>query len=366
MSRPLTRGWPLLPKLAVEPQTSGPKEPRWGGPGGGVVGTPPLTIAEPRWGGSGGGVVGTPPLTNERGVALLLVLWITLLLTVIAAGFAVSIRVEGSAALNARGEAEAHALAVAGFQRALAELLEAWDYNALTEDGQAALIRIAGGEVRAAQPNQSTPPIVQRDGALTQGTYRYRIVDEERKINVDLASREVLIRLLDRVGLPSGVERDTIADSILDWIDADSLHRLNGAEDDYYLSLSRPYRAKNGPLDSLEELRLVRGVTPEIYDLLAPHLTVWGSGQINLNTASETVLQVVVPQIAPVILAQREAQPLLRPQGGGIVRSTVFTVESTGRSRSGVLYTTRGVVKLEGKERLLVKVWNDFAEMGRP
>ena len=302
---------------------------------------------------------------NERGVALLLVLWITLLLTVIAAGFAVSIRVEGSAALNARGEAEAHALAVAGFQRALAELLDAWDYNALTEDGQAALIRIAGGEMRAGQ-TQPFPPLVKRDGTLTRGTYRYRIVDEERKINVNLASREVLIRLLDNLGMPPGSERDTIADSILDWIDADSLHRLNGAEDDYYMSLSPPYRAKNGPLDSIEELRLIRGVTPEIYDLIAPHLTVWGSGQINLNTATPTILQVMVPPIAHLILAQRQVQPLVQPQRGGIVRSTAFTVESTGRSARGVLRTVQGVVKLEGKERLLVKAWNDVVEAGRP
>ena len=305
-------------------------------------------------------------LRNQHGVALLLVLWITLLLTVIAAGFAVSVRVDGAATLNARGEAEGHALALAGFQRALAELLEAWDYNALTEDSQAALIRVAGGERRADQPTQPRPPIVQREGTLARGTYRYEIVDEERKINVNLASRDILIRLVETLGLPPGSERDTIADSILDWIDPDPFHRLNGAEDDYYERLSPPYRAKNGPLDSIEELRLIRGVTAETYDLLAPHLTVWGSGQINLNTAAPTVLQVMVPQLAPIILAQREVQPLAQPQRGGIVRSTAFTVESTGRSASGMLRTVRGVVKLEGKDRLLVKVWNDVVGAGRP
>lgn len=298
-------------------------------------------------------------------MALLLVLWVTLLLTVIAAGFAASVRVEGAAAVNARGEAEAHALAIAGFQQALAELLEAWDYNALTEDGQAALLRLAGGERRQERPTSLSSPLAQRDGTLTGGTFRYRVVDEERKINVNLASRDILIRLLDTVGVPAGSGRDTIADSILDWIDVDSLHRLNGAEDDYYQGLSPPYRAKNGPLDSIEELRLIRGITPEIYGLLAPHLTVWGSGQVNLNTASEAVLQVVLPQIAPTILAQRRAQPLVQPVKGGIVRSTVFTVESTGRSRSGLLRTVRGVVAVEERGRLLVKAWNDFVEAGR-
>lgn len=339
MSRPGAHGWP---------------HPGGRGPGGGLGGTP-HPVADRR----------VRPWLDERGVALLLVLWVTLLLTVIAAGFAASVRVEGAAAFNARGEAEAHALAVAGFQQALAELLETWEYNALTEDGQAALLRLAGGERRTGQPTQPPSPLVQRDGTLAGGTFRYRVVDEERKINVNLASREILIRLLDAVGVPPGSGRDTIADSILDWIDPDPFHRLNGAEDDYYLRLSPPYRAKNGPLDSIEELRLIRGITPEVYALLAPHLTIWGSGQINLNTASETVLQVMLPQLAPTILAQRQAQPLVRPVKGGIVRSTVFTVESTGWSRSGVLRTVRGVVAVGGTGTLLVKAWNDFVEAGR-
>lgn len=306
------------------------------------------------------------PWRDERGVALLLVLWVTLLLTVIAAGFAASVRVEGTAALYARGDAEAEALAIAGFQQALAELFDAWDYNTLTEDGQTALVRLAGGEARPRQLTQSTPPGLPRDGALAGGTFRYSVVDEERKINVNLASREVLMRLLETVGLPSGSSRDIIADSILDWIDADSLHRLNGAEDDNYLGLSPPYRAKNGPLDTVEELRLIRGVTPEVYDLLAPHVTVWGGGPVNLNTASETVLTVVVPQLAPALLAQRQKQPLVAPQSGGIVRSTVFTVESTGQSRRGVVRTVRGVAKLEGRDRLGVEAWNDRVDVARP
>lgn len=303
---------------------------------------------------------------NERGVALLLVLWITLLLTVMAAGFAASVRVEGTAAFYARGEAEAEALATAGFQQALAELWDAWDHNALTEDGQTALVRLAGGAMQAGQPAQPKPPALQREGVLPSGTFRYSIVDEERKINVNQASREVLVRLLEAVGVPSGSQRDVIADSILDWIDVDPLHRLNGAEDDYYRGLASPYRAKNGPLDTVEELRLIRGITPEVYDLLAPHLTVWGGAQINLNTAGETVLEVALPQLAPLLLAQRRAQPLVQAQSGGIVRSTAFTVESTGRSRSGIVRTVRGVATIEGRDRLLVKQWNDRVDVARP
>lgn len=300
-------------------------------------------------------------LHEERGAALILVLWVTLLLTMIAAAFAASVRVEGRAALNAREEAQAQALAVAGFNQAVAELMGEWDYNALTEDGQTALVRLAGGQ--ASSP-QGGPAV--REGKLGQGRFRYRVLDEERRINVNLADRKTLIRLLEGVGIASGAERDIVADSILDWIDEDSLHRLNGAEDNYYRGLTPSYGAKNGPMDSIEELRLVRGVTPEIYQLLAPYLTVWGSGKVNINTADETLLQLLFPDQAQAILAQRKAQPFVQPQFGGVVRSTAFTVETTGMGPSALERTVRGVVKLEGKDRLLVKVWDDNAEKASP
>ena len=51
----------------------------------------------------------------------------------------------------------------------------------------------------------------------------------------------------------------------MDWRDPDDFYRLNGAENDYYHSLSEPYECKNGDLDTIEELLLVRGVTTELY-----------------------------------------------------------------------------------------------------
>jgi hypothetical protein len=57
---------------------------------------------------------------------------------------------------------------------------------------------------------------------------------------------------------------DSIADAILDWLDADDTPRENGAEADYYSSLSPPYAPKNGPIETVEELLKVRGVTPQL------------------------------------------------------------------------------------------------------
>ena len=62
-----------------------------------------------------------------------------------------------------------------------------------------------------------------------------------------------------------GADRDTVIDSILDWRDSNRDHRLNGAEEDYYRGLDPPYSCKDGPFDVVEELLLVRGVTPELF-----------------------------------------------------------------------------------------------------
>ncbi|MDY6954264.1 MAG: type II secretion system protein GspK, partial [Thermodesulfobacteriota bacterium] len=95
-----------------------------------------------------------------------------------------------------------------------------------------------------------------------------------------------------------------IVDSVMDWIDReDDLLRLDGAEDDYYMSLERPYHCKNGPLDSPEELLLVKGITPELFygteeSLgIAPYISVFGHGRININTADPHF-----PESPPLVL----------------------------------------------------------------
>jgi hypothetical protein len=85
------------------------------------------------------------------------------------------------------------------------------------------------------------------------GTVRFGLEDEAGKINVNIAGKAVLMKL-------PGIT-DAMADCLLDYIDADSNPRPNGAEQDYYDQLPKPYRIKNGPLATLEELLLVKGFT---------------------------------------------------------------------------------------------------------
>ncbi|NNM01526.1 MAG: type II secretion system minor pseudopilin GspK, partial [Gammaproteobacteria bacterium] len=105
-----------------------------------------------------------------------------------------------------------------------------------------------------------------------------------------------------------------IVQALQDWLDGDAQTRFpNGAEDDYYLNLPVPYRAANAPFADISELRLVRGVTPEIYAKLAPYLTVLPvMSDIDVNSAPPEVLMSLGPfltrDIAEGIVSRREIQ----------------------------------------------------------
>jgi DNA uptake protein ComE-like DNA-binding protein len=84
----------------------------------------------------------------------------------------------------------------------------------------------------------------------------FGLVDESSKLNLNSATNDMLLKLPGMT--------DEIAGAIADWRDGDSDVGSNGAEDDYYLSLPQPYHAKNAPLETVEEVLLVKGMTPEL------------------------------------------------------------------------------------------------------
>lgn len=117
---------------------------------------------------------------------------------------------------------------------------------------------------------------------------------------VDEVLREALYTLFS-VREPEEGSPEEMVDSIIDWLDFDDEPSLNGVETDYYSSLDPPYAAKNGPMDNIEELLLIPGITPEFYFgdpekeqiPLNELLTVHGhpEGKLNINTAALEVLE---------------------------------------------------------------------------
>ncbi len=124
-----------------------------------------------------------------------------------------------------------------------------------------------------------------------------------QKEEIDELVRRRLERLINKVQeknretLPpeSLVQEKDLVDAIIDWIDKnDQQSGYEGAEDMYYLNLERPYMAGNSPMVSVSELRLVKGMSPQLYAVLEPFLAALPRGnapaRINVNTAPPEVL----------------------------------------------------------------------------
>lgn len=246
-------------------------------------------------------------VTSQQGIALMMVLWILVFLTVIVLSFSATVRTDAYSALSFKKEVENKFLAEAGIQRGLMEIF----YRNFNKNQK---VIIEGREVLPVDGRVYQSPI-------GDGFYTFCIMDESGKININALSdntRVIMYNLLVNRGIP-GQEADALVDSILDWKDADDLHRLNGAENDYYLSLPDPYQAKNASFDTLEELLLVKGMTPQILfgddgkSGIAPMLTVHSAtNKINVKTAPREVL-IAIPgmtaDLADSIIALRESKP---------------------------------------------------------
>lgn len=128
------------------------------------------------------------------------------------------------------------------------------------------------------------------------GNIEIRVFDEQGKVSLKIAYPSTgivneklygnYVRLLKLLN-----EDDAVTDTLSDWLDMDDEPRRNGAEwSDYYQRLTHPYKPKNDYPDSLEEILMIKGYTPQMYKKISPFVTVYTDGLININTASKEVL----------------------------------------------------------------------------
>lgn len=326
------------------------------------------------------------PKNNESGIALILVLWVMVLLIALGTEFALSMKTEVNTTRNFKEDAETYYLAKAGMNLAQAEILADAKYHSWTEEkGFIFGFVISEDDEDENKPKSKTQkeeepelpePPQRTELPLGKGFMHYSIRDENGKLNINTASRDILIKTLAANGIPLGSDRDTIVDSILDWIDKDDRHRVNGAESDYYRGLSPAYSAKNGPLDSLEELLKIKGITPELFygseeyksqesssaenaPGLARIFTVQKVSQFNPNTAERAVLEIMYPEDqVDEILAKKEERGWYNQS-----KSTHFKIEATGTfEHSPTQHTIVAIIeKLPAGDEatLLTRYWND-------
>lgn len=270
---------------------------------------------------------------RERGFALIAVLLVLALLGVVGAEFAYSMRLEATSVRAYKDGIIGTHLAEAAVAQAIREIVADFDFACAAEDRQVTFYRRDG---------RMLPRLPRQQVAFGGGEFGYTIDDEERLLNLNVSPPDRVDRLLQNLGIEKST-RDTIIDSIQDWRDANDEHRTNGAEsDDTYLKLSVPYRARNGPLESIAELLQIKGITPALYHGaegkagIAASVTVRSPGQVNLNTADPVVLRALnfsEAEISQVVQTRRDGCYTNVGQFGGrgvTLTSRTFRVKAEG------------------------------------
>ena len=205
-------------------------------------------------------------LGNRRGVALIIVMVAIFTLMVLAGGFAYTMKVEMRLARNHGSETDLEWLGRSGVE--LARYLVVQQLSTPERGYHALNQKWAGG---TGVTNDIFQNIQLENNELGNGVFSIKIVDLERKFNINSADPAILQQAMNLMGVDPS-EASSAVDSILDWRDTDDEPRFNGAESEFYEQLIPAYFAKNGPIDDLSELLMIKGITPEMY---------WGPGSPN-------------------------------------------------------------------------------------
>ncbi len=118
----------------------------------------------------------------------------------------------------------------------------------------------------------------------------YGVTDETRRLNLNIADRESIRKLLLAIGIATEDEANVISAGIFDWRENGESELKGFSSDEFYENLEFPYPQKKGKYETLDELKLVEGVSEKIYAALLNYVTIYGGEEINMNTVSWPVL----------------------------------------------------------------------------
>ncbi len=311
------------------------------------------------------------PRHSRRGFAVIIALVAVTVLSILAGALAVFMKVENKLAQNGNDDEKLLWIGRAGVQRACWILAQ-------EPGGPTSLKQIwAGGLGVGAETNSPLAGISLDNFPVGDGTVSLKMIEQESKINVNSADSQLLQQILTTMGVDAG-SLSTVSDSIQDWIDTDDAQRPAGAESDYYQGLTPPYYAKDAPIDDIEELQLIKGITPLMFkggtevDPNSPFqhhklgfghapgqaedypfglrdvLTPYSNGKINVNTADANVLT-CIPGVdataAQNILTFRDAENTMGNATGVINdlnQLTTFIPDPLGQQQIGRYCTVTG------------------------
>jgi general secretion pathway protein K len=257
------------------------------------------------------------PPGSQKGMALVLVLWLVVLLSVLATGHARNVHTETSLVSWQMETAQARALAEAGAQRAILDLMSG-----------AARQWSANGTINSFKFDDHDISIAIRDATGL--------------IDLNSANSELLGALISAAG-PDQITRQRIVDAILDWRDADDLTHLYGAEDDDYRAAGLTWSARDGAFASVDELLYVMGMTRDIFDRVSPYLTIYSErSSVDLEYAPAFLISALTGQEIEV----REDVAAARSQAIGQSGSGTFHIYVSASVGDGTNFSLETVVRL--------------------
>ena len=289
-------------------------------------------------------------MRSQRGMVLLMVLWVIVLMTVLAASYVQSATTESLQSRYLLNVTQARYSAESGLHRAVYELRNPTQDLRWLGDGRVYEVDFEGAKVSI------------------------EIQDETGKVDLNAADDVMLTALFASAGLPDA-DAKQLAGAVQDWRDPDTLKHEPGAEIAEYEQADLNYGPRNRPFETLSELQQVLGMDFELFQQLEPSITLnSGSFQPNMAYAPASVLRLVPPGLSEgqveAFLEQRlgapRGAPLIMPngqpvlaQGGGLT----YTIRSTAVLSTGAKATLEATVMLgsgsTGQRPFRIVRWRD-------
>ena len=255
------------------------------------------------------------PGRRQDGMALIVVLWLVVLLGVMAAGHSRNVHTDTTLAARQVQSAKARALAEAGINHAILEMLAADTGRKLPVDGSLFDVRIGDDVVTIA------------------------IRDASGLVDLNVAKPGLLDAALAACNVGESARRELV-DAILDWRDGDDLRRLNGVEDDDYVAAGVAWTSRDDAFDAVDELKYLPGMSQARYDCLAPFVTVHsGRGGLNMEYAPPVLIAALTGEEVPA------AEPEEDGRGSG-PRNGTFHVYASASGSAATVAAIEAVVRI--------------------
>jgi general secretion pathway protein K len=264
---------------------------------------------------------------RQNGMALIVVLWLIVLLSIMAAGHARNVHTDTQLAARQVEVAKARGMAEAGINHVILEMLADDSGDEIPVDGSVFAVDIYDERVTL---------------AVRQAT---------GLVDLNGADGKLLAAVLQACGVEKE-RRPEIVDAILDWRDGDNLTHLNGIEDGDYFAAGLPWSSRDDAFVSIDELKYIPGIDQGLFERMAPLVTVYsGKGGIDLENAPPILVMALTgEQVEPASETQRRAR-----------RIGTFHIYATASTDSGTLASIEAVVTTSrsGDKPVTIREWRE-------